>query len=207
MIYTPLHRIQHYSTHLYGFRAALIADTLADDPSAKDMVTLNKSFHFAPTRRASLSRWRSIIGSSSLYRERREKLQCNIQEDKAIVLQCSSGRRELCTLCSKIRVKKTVIRSTKCRELPFSQKNTAVTSSDSSKENRSNKAVAVACRTDRSTSRQRNIKTSWYEKKYSHHNTGIYMGTHNTHDQQETRIKKLRKKSSSGWIKFMVDLC
>ena len=42
--------------HLYGFNAALIAEILADDPSAKDMVTLNKSFHLAPTSAASWSR-------------------------------------------------------------------------------------------------------------------------------------------------------
>ena len=44
-----------------------MADMRADEPSAKERVSLNRSFHLDPTLRARSSRNASIIGSSSLY--------------------------------------------------------------------------------------------------------------------------------------------
>ena len=67
-------RYNEFSTYLYGFSAAFIADTLALEPSAKESVNLNKSFHLAATRCARLSRRESIMGKSSLKGKKGEGL-------------------------------------------------------------------------------------------------------------------------------------
>ena len=69
-----------FSTNLYGFSAALMADTLAEEPSANDNVNLNISFHLAATRWAKLSRRESIIGKSSLKKVKLNTVISNISK-------------------------------------------------------------------------------------------------------------------------------